>query len=123
MIRIANIKVPLDGSADAPLECALKKLRADRSQVKRWHVSKKSVDARDKGDVHFVLSLDLQVRNEDAVLRKNKNCVRIAEKPLPPLPAPRFSHPPLVVGAGPAGLFRRVRIFGHYTSIYHLFVL
>ena len=62
MIRVANIKIPLDGPEDTPLTAALRKLRADRSQVKDWRVSKKSVDARDKGDVHFVLSVDVSLR-------------------------------------------------------------
>ena len=29
MIRVANIKIPLDGPEDAPLTAVLKKLRAD----------------------------------------------------------------------------------------------
>ena len=61
MIRVANIKIPLEAGADEPLAAALKKLRADRSQVKDWRVSKKSVDARDKGDVHFVVSVDVSL--------------------------------------------------------------
>ena len=108
MIRIANIRVPLDGGAEAPLQYALKKLRADRSQVKDWRVSKKSVDARDKGDVHFVMSVDLSLRNEDAILRAAKpgEVTRVA--PVTALPVIRNEYKglrPVVAGFGPGGLF------------------
>ena len=57
MIRVGNLKTPLDAGPDAPLEEALKRLKIPREQALSWHVSKKSVDARDKGDVHFVYSV------------------------------------------------------------------
>ena len=105
MLRISNFAVPLDYTDEQLRKLLIRRLGIPAEQLLGITLYRRSVDARDKGDVHFVLSLDLRVKNEDAVLRKNKNCVRITEKPLPPLPAPRFSHPPLVVGAGPAGLF------------------
>ena len=108
MIRIANIKVPLDGGAEAPLQGALKKLRADRSQVKDWRVSKKSVDARDKGDVHFVMSVDLSLRNEDAIFRAAKPGEVTRVMPLTVLPVIRSEYKglrPVVAGFGPGGLF------------------
>ena len=105
MLRISNFPVPLDYT-EAQLEKLLKrKLGIPEEQPLGFSLYRRSVDARDKGDVHFVLSLDLRVRNEDAVLKKNKNCVRIQETLPPSLPTPRFRRPPLVVGAGPAGLF------------------
>ena len=55
--------------------------------------------------MHFVLSVDLQLRNEAAALKKNRFLA-----PLPPasplrIPPARPGMRPLVVGAGPAGLF------------------
>ena len=108
MIRIANIKVPLDGNEEAPLLCALKKLRADRSQVKEWRVSKKSVDARDKGNVHFVMSVDLSLRNEDAVFRAAKPGTVTRVVPMTAIPVIRGEYQglrPVVAGFGPGGLF------------------
>ena len=108
MIRIANIKLPLDASLEAALECALKKLRADRNQVKNWRVSKKSVDARDKGDVHFVLSVDVSLRNEEAVLRAAKPGTVTRVTPLTAIPVIHGEYKglrPVVAGFGPGGLF------------------
>ena len=108
MIRVANIKIPLDGPEDAPLLAALKKLRADRAQVKEWRVSRKSVDARDKGDVHFVMSVDVSLRNEDAFLRAAKPGTVTRVTPLTAIPVIRAEYTgmrPVVAGFGPGGLF------------------
>jgi uncharacterized FAD-dependent dehydrogenase len=108
MIRVANIKIPLDGPEDAPLTAVLKKLRADRSQVKDWRVSKKSVDARDKGDVHFVVSVDVSLPNEDAYLRAARPGTVTRVTPLQAIPVIRGEYQglrPVVAGFGPGGLF------------------
>ena len=68
MIRVGNIQLPLDGGEDAALALALKKIKAGANQVIRFRIGKKSVDARDKQNVHFVVAVDLEIRNEDRIL-------------------------------------------------------
>ena len=105
MLRLTNLTVPLDYTESSLREVLLKKLKLSPDQLLSFRVSRRSVDARDRQDIRFVLSVDLSLKDEHAVMRRNKN--------LSPLPAPhprqplsaRFSRPPLVVGAGPAGLF------------------
>jgi len=109
MLRIANVGVPLCADPDRKaLETALKKLRLDKSRVLDWHVSKKSVDARDKNDVHFVYAVDIAVQNEDDVLARVKPGIA-AKAPegvkLKPAKAASRRLPPVVVGMGPCGLF------------------
>ena len=108
MIRVANIKTPLDGNEEAPLTAALRKLQADRSHVKDWRISKKSVDARDKGDVHFVMSVDVSLRNEEAILRAAKPGTATRVSPLTVIPVIHREYKglrPVVAGFGPGGLF------------------
>ena len=108
MIRVANVKVPLDAGPDAPLLLALKKLKVPREQALSWRVGKKSVDARDKGDVHFVMAVDLTLKNEDAVLRSLKPGVAariLPDKPIPVIRREYAGPRPVVVGFGPGGLF------------------
>lgn len=108
MIRIGNLKAPLDMEAELPLLLALKKLKADRSAVTSWRVSKKSVDARDKGDVHFVLSVDVQLKNEDNILKKLKPGTAAKVQPLTGLQVIHRDYKgprPVVAGFGPGGLF------------------
>lgn len=105
MLRLNNFPVPLDYTEDSLRRLLLKKLGIPGDQLLSLSLFRRSVDARDRGDVHFVLSLDLQVRNEEALRRRHPQLTRVEPVPAPPLPAPAFVHRPLVVGAGPAGLF------------------
>ena len=109
MIRLSNLKVPLDYDDKTLLRLAETKLNA-RGQVEQARVAKKSVDARDKGDVHFVMALDVALRgDEQKALSRLPRSVQAA--PCRPEPRPRlfvgarFDQRPLVVGLGPAGLF------------------
>ena len=105
MIRYPNVSVPLDYTEASLRAVVEKKLSLRPGQLISLSVCRRSVDARDKRDVHFVLSLDLEVRDESALLRKFRMLSRISPPGSLPLPASSFRHPPLVVGAGPAGLF------------------
>ena len=105
MLRLSDFSVPLDYTEDSLRVLLLKKLGLTPEQLISYALFRRSVDARNKSDVRFVLSLDLRVRNEDVLLKRHKNLTRVEENRLPPLPVPRFTLPPLVVGAGPAGLF------------------
>ena len=107
MLRIDNLSLPLGWDMTTLTEAVLRRLRIPADMLQSVTLAKKSVDARDKGDVHFVLSVDVKVKNEDAVLKRLKPGVanRVNPPQIPPLPQPKFLRPPVVVGAGPAGLF------------------
>ncbi|MBR3502770.1 MAG: FAD-binding protein [Clostridia bacterium] len=109
MIRLSNLKVPLDYTPSSLLKAAEAKLNA-RGLVESARVAKKSVDARDKGDVHFVMALDVALRgDEKKVLARLPRGVQAAparpEPVLRPISGARFENRPVVVGLGPAGLF------------------
>ena len=105
MLRLSNLPVPLDYTEDSLAALVRKKLGLAPGRLISCTLYRRSVDARDKSDVHFVVSLDLRVQNEAVLLKKFRNLTPVADPAPSPLPAPRFSRPPLVVGAGPAGLF------------------
>ena len=114
MLRLTNLKTPLNYTEDTLKSLLLNKLKLAPDQLRSFHVSRRSIDARDKQDVHFVLSVDLSLKDENTALRRNKNLSRIQNVPAENnlhlytsrFPAGRPSAArPLVVGAGPAGLF------------------
>ena len=108
MLRVNNLKIPLDAGEEAPLDAALKKLNAARSRVLSWRIGKKSVDARDKGDVHFVMAVDVALKNEEAVLRAAKpgTAALLPREPAFPVISGEYKGlRPVVVGLGPGGLF------------------
>ncbi len=110
MLRVSDIALPLQESDAFAFQKALKKLRVQPSQAASFRISKRSVDARDKSNVHFVVSVDVALKgDEGAVLKRLKAGAATAVQPvrgLTVLPASkRPEHPPVVVGLGPGGLF------------------
>ena len=105
MLRITNLSVPLDYDDFSLRSILIRKLGLPSRQLSKVIVARRSVDARDKGDVHFVMTVDFEVTDEKTVLQKH---TQVSVSPVPVYftpPASRFATPPVVVGAGPAGLF------------------
>ncbi len=112
MIRLHNIKVPLDYTNKTLMQAAAKKLGCTQGQLARCEVSKKSVDARKKNDVCFVVSIDVTLRNPQDETRMSARLapsVGALVTPYAPTAAAKLSAAPaprpIVVGFGPAGLF------------------
>ena len=107
MIRIADIPMPLDHTAALLRAAAAKKLRLDSQKLKAVTVVKRSVDARKKNDVKFIVTVDVQVDGEDRVLsRLRDGKIRKAPDRTYKMPAfGKLSCRPVVVGFGPAGMF------------------
>ena len=105
MIRISNIKIYDDISDEEILNVIINKYKILKENVIKWHISKKSIDARKKDSVHYSYSIDINIKNEDKYL-KYKNISKIDEVIFPKI---NFnlnkSIKPIIIGAGPSGLF------------------
>lgn len=105
MIRISNIKILEDMSDEDVLVIALKKFNILKSDVKFWKISKKSIDARQKNNVHYSYCFDLELKNENSILRKNKKIYKIDDFKFPTIIVQNKDIQPIIIGSGPAGLF------------------
>ncbi len=107
MLRLDHISLPLSYTQETLIGAAARKLHIPEKFIGEVRLVKRSVDARDKGDVHFVVSVDVQVKNENDLLRRLKPGTAVKSPATPPLhlPEAQFEQRPVVVGAGPAGLF------------------
>ncbi len=105
MLRLSNLAVSPDYTEASLVAAVAKKIGVSPEQLLSCTVVRRSVDARKKEDVHFVLTVDLRVRNEAALLKKSRFLSVVQRAPAFSLPASRFTRPPLIVGAGPSGLF------------------
>ena len=111
MIRISEISLPLETSADALRAAIVKRLGIQAGDLLDFTVFKRSYDARRKSSsIAFVYIIDLVVRDEGSVLKRfayDRN-VRPAPDtqyhPVGRAPA-GLTERPLVVGFGPCGLF------------------
>ncbi len=110
MIRINELKLPLNHSdADLPAAiCARLKLKPE--QLIEFNVFKRGVDARKKSDIQLIYTLDVQTDHNARVLAAFSKDDQI--RPAPDTSykfvatAPeQLTERPLVIGLGPCGLF------------------
>jgi hypothetical protein len=108
MIRITELTLPLHHADEALPAAILKRLRIGPRDLIRYAVARRGHDARDRNRILLVYSLDVAVRNEAAVLarfRKDRDIGLTPDTRYRPPTAPAGAARPVVVGAGPCGLF------------------
>lgn len=103
MLRINNIRVPLDFNFSELDKFCIKKFRISPDNLITASLSKKSVDARKKSDVHFIISIDIQLKNES--LLKIKNSTHIEKYKYNIKKVSGDFKRPVIVGFGSAGMF------------------
>ena len=106
MLRIDNLKLPIGADEEAlRLSCA-HALRVEAERLTSVKLLRRSIDARE--GVRLVCAAAVAVENESAILKrcKNKNVQPYAPVHYaPPAPVNAPERSPVVIGAGPAGLF------------------
>ena len=104
-LRLSQIKQKLD-DWQMPLErVAARALRLRESEIASARLRRRSVDARDKADVHFILTLDVETKRPVKPLPRGAEPLDEARQAAVERPARKPEKRPLVVGLGPAGLF------------------
>jgi len=104
---MANVKAPLDFTPAFLREAAAKGLSVKVGDLQSVRILRKSLDARKRSAIHYVLTLGVETADEAQIVAKcrdsNIQLVPVyVPQELPDWDAP---HPPIVVGSGPAGLF------------------
>ncbi len=107
MLRVSHIKAkPTDDEKALKALCA-KRLGIEEKWVSQLIIVKKSLDARDKADLHMVYTVDIALPDEIKLLKQLKRDTATLSPKKEHLPHFKqgFKRPPVVVGAGPGGLF------------------
>ena len=116
MLRITEIKLPIELAdtlkhQDEQIKAAiLKRLEIPETDLIRFEIFKRGVDARKSHAILYVYNLDVEVKNEAKLLARFKKDPHIK-----PAPDTRYhfvarqpaikSDRPVVIGFGPAGIF------------------
>lgn len=113
MIKLQNMQLPVgSGENEIKNKCA-RILGIDTSAIRDFALSRVSIDARKRTDVHLVCAATMTLKNEDSILKradgKNVFAFEPAEYSFPELRRKRASRP-VVVGMGPAGLFAALEL-------------
>ena len=107
MIRIQNLRMPLDYT-DASLRRAVAaRLHIPEKQLRSVRLRKRSVDARKKDSITFLLTVDVRAEGEKRILsgsRQNPDITEVTEKAYR-VPICRSKERPVVIGFGPGGMF------------------
>lgn len=109
MLRINEIKLPLDYSEQDLKKATAKALKIKSDNIKSLNIVRKSIDSRKKSDIKFIFAVDVTIDgDEESVLKKcgsNKvSSSEIYEYALPPV-VRNSKYRPVIVGFGPAGMF------------------
>jgi uncharacterized protein len=117
MLRLTEIKLPLPVAAtedkddlDALRSQVLKRLSIAASDLLTLTIYRRGYDARKKSQILLVYSLDVEVKNEAAIMKKMRGDPKVT-----PTPDTRYQFVarapseiktrPVVIGMGPCGLF------------------
>ncbi len=114
MLRLTELRLPLDHAADAVRAAILARFGVDDAGLIEFTVFKRSHDARKKSAIVLIYTIDCQVADEAAVLLRHAGDPHI--KPSPDTRYRFVGHAPadwraverprpLVIGFGPCGLF------------------
>jgi len=108
MLRLTDIKLPLDHRPEALEAAILKKLKLPADALLDWKVFKRGHDARNRQAIFYIYTVDVALKDES---RAPKDA-----RPAPDMDYKFAAHAPktfpngylkrpLVIGAGPCGLF------------------
>lgn len=119
MLRLTEIKLPLDHAEEELRSAILKRLQIGDSDLLRVEIFKRSYDARKKGNIVLVYVVDVEVKNDRSLLKRFKKNPHISETPdmnyrpviknqndiNSSLDGSSRNDRPIVIGMGPCGIF------------------
>ena len=107
MIEIRGIKLRVSHNESRLQQEICKRLRLKK--VPEYEILKRSIDARKKPDVFYIYNVGVKLENEKNIIKKiNDKNVMLIERVIYRLPSAgneNMKHHPLIIGAGPSGLF------------------
>ena len=101
-----NLKLPIGYDKDTLLTAITDTLPVDRNEIKEFNILTRALNIKDKGNIHYDLTVEARFSDErEAGLLKMKKKVKTSEGHILSIPVSRLSERPVVIGAGPSGLF------------------
>lgn len=110
MIRINELKLPLNHSADDLPAAICQRLKINAEQLQSFTVFRRGYDARKKSDIQLIYTLDVATGIDEQLLKTHAKDPQIRPTPdtsykfVAKAPAD-LTERPIVVGLGPCGLF------------------
>jgi uncharacterized FAD-dependent dehydrogenase len=115
MLRLTEIKLPLDHPEQALPAAIVRKLHISASELVRYTIHKRSHDARKKTAIQLVYVVDIETPREAALLAQYRSDPHISRTPdMSYKPVAHASEDlaqrPVVIGTGPCGYFAALNL-------------
>ncbi len=110
MLRLTEIKLPLDHAGEALDTAILKRLEIGADEILSRTVFRRAHDARKRSAIYLIYTVDVEVRDEAKLLERLAGKAHIAKTPdmdykFVAQAGPKQQTRPIVIGTGPCGLF------------------
>ena len=110
MLRLAELKLPLDHTEEELTQAVLRRLQIPPDQLLEQRLVKRSIDARRRDRIQLIYSVDVLVRHEQALMKRRRPGPPLKQAPdtryrMVAQAPPGLETRPVVVGAGPCGYF------------------
>ncbi len=111
MIRLTELKLPLDHAADALPQAICARLNIEREALLSWTIARRAHDARRKSAILMVYSVDVEIADEAPLLARMAGDNHVRPTPdtgyrfVARAPENHEGLRPVVIGTGPCGLF------------------
>ena len=110
MLRLTEIKLPLDHTDEQLLAAILERLGVADTELLRFTVYRRAVDARKRSAIHLIYTLDVVLADETVALEKHNKNKYLNKSPdtgyhFVARASEKLKQRPVVIGTGPCGLF------------------
>lgn len=104
MLRVKEVKIGINFDNKEHITSKLNSLL--NTNIISYTIKRKSIDARDKNNILFVYTFDVEVENEDSITLNDKITVAPVEEYISPTKGSQeLNNRPIIIGFGPAGIF------------------
>ncbi len=117
MLLIPNIRLNLDEPKEAAIDRAKKLLSLHQNDISEAHITKISLDARKRSDIHFVCTIGFSLQQAELpfiirfpalnLRQRTASSIDIMHGKTP------INHRPVIAGFGPAGMFCALLLAKH----------
>lgn len=108
MLRVQELKLPLNHKEGELKAALLKRLKLKGDDLVGFSVFRRAWDARKREAIQLIYTLDVELKDEAAILKRFERDPHVGRTPDMSYPVRTLPRPPLrpvVVGMGPCGLF------------------
>ena len=110
MLRLTEVKLPLDHSEAEIRSGILARLAIDENELVRYSIFRRGIDARKRSAIAFIYTLDVEVLDETRVFERARRDRHVTQTPdtsyrLVAKAPHTLATRPVIIGTGPCGLF------------------